>query len=40
MILIAENMTNAKLAYCVQTIAFGLNAGEAFIQLEAVPESF
>ena len=28
MILIAENMTNAKLAYCVQTIAFQLNAGE------------
>ena len=28
MILIAENMTNAKLAYCVQTIAFRLNAGE------------
>ena len=28
MILIAENMTNAKLAYCIQTIAFRLNAGE------------
>ena len=28
MILIAENMTNVKLAYCVQTIAFQLNAGE------------
>ena len=28
MLLIAENMTNAKLAYCVQTIAFRLNAGE------------
>ena len=28
MILIAENMTNVKLAYCVQTIAFRLNAGE------------
>ena len=28
MILIAENMTNAKLAFCVQTIAFRLNAGE------------
>ena len=28
MILIAENMTNAKLAYCIQTIAFQLNAGE------------
>lgn len=28
MILIAENMSNAKLAYCVQTIAFRLNAGE------------
>ena len=28
MILIAENMTNTKLAYCVQTIAFRLNAGE------------
>ena len=27
MILIAENMTNAKLAYCIQTIAFRLNAG-------------
>ena len=26
--LIAENMTNAKLAYCVQTIAFRLNSGE------------
>ena len=28
MILIAENMTNAKMAYCIQTIAFRLNAGE------------
>ena len=28
MILIAENMTNAKLAFCVQSIAFRLNAGE------------
>ena len=28
MMLIAENMTNVKLAYCVQTIAFRLNAGE------------
>ena len=28
MILIAENMTNVKLAYCIQTIAFRLNAGE------------
>ena len=28
MSLIAENMTNAKLAYCIQTIAFRLNAGE------------
>jgi type IV pilus assembly protein PilC len=28
MLLIAENMTNTKLAYCVQTIAFRLNAGE------------
>ena len=28
MSLIAENMTNEKLAYCVQTIAFRLNAGE------------
>ena len=28
MILIAENMTNTKLAYCVQSIAFRLNAGE------------
>ena len=28
MLLIAENMTNAKLAYCIQTIAFRLNAGE------------
>ena len=28
MTLIAENMTNVKLAYCVQTIAFRLNAGE------------
>ncbi len=28
MLLIAENMTNAKLANCVQTIAFRLNAGE------------
>ena len=28
MLLIAENMTNVKLAYCVQTIAFRLNAGE------------
>ena len=28
MTLIAENMTNAKLAYCIQTIAFRLNAGE------------
>ena len=28
MILIAENMTNVKLAYCVQTIAFRLKAGE------------
>ena len=28
MILIAENMNNTKLAYCVQTIAFRLNAGE------------
>ena len=28
MLLIAENMTNTKLAYCVQTIAFKLNAGE------------
>ena len=28
MLLIAENMTNAKLAYCVQTIAFRLNSGE------------
>ena len=28
MILIAENMTNAKLAYCIQSIAFRLNAGE------------
>ena len=28
MLLIAENMTNAKMAYCIQTIAFRLNAGE------------
>ena len=28
MLLIAENMTNAKLAYCIQHIAFRLNAGE------------
>ena len=28
MVLIAENMTNVKLAYCIQTIAFKLNAGE------------
>ena len=28
MLLIAENMTNAKLAFCVQSIAFRLNAGE------------
>ena len=28
MSLIAENMTNEKLAFCVQTIAFRLNAGE------------
>jgi len=28
MLLIAENMTNAKLAYCIQTIAFRINAGE------------
>ena len=28
MTLIAENMTNAKLAYCIQSIAFRLNAGE------------
>ena len=28
MSLIADNMTNEKLAYCVQTIAFRLNAGE------------
>ena len=28
MLLIAENMTNAKLAFCVQTIAFRLNSGE------------
>ena len=28
MILIAENMANAKLAFCVQSIAFRLNAGE------------
>ena len=28
MILIAENMTNVKLAYCIQRIAFQLNAGE------------
>ena len=28
MILIAENMTNVKFAYCIQTIAFRLNAGE------------
>ena len=28
MLLIAENMTNVKLAYCVQSIAFRLNAGE------------
>ena len=28
MLLIAENMTNAKLAHCIQTIAFRLNAGE------------
>ena len=28
MILIAENMTNIKLAYCIRTIAFELNAGE------------
>ena len=28
MLLIAENMTNAKLAYCIQNIAFRLNAGE------------
>ena len=28
MLLISENMTNAKMAYCIQTIAFRLNAGE------------
>jgi len=28
MLLIAENMTNAKMAYCIQSIAFRLNAGE------------
>lgn len=28
MLLIAENMNNVKLAYCIQTIAFRLNAGE------------
>lgn len=28
MFLIAENMTNAKLAYCIQNIGFRLNAGE------------
>ena len=32
MMLIAENMTNVKLAYCVQTIAFRLNAGEELRQ--------
>lgn len=28
LLLIAENMNNVKLAYCIQTIAFRLNAGE------------
>ena len=28
MLLIAENMNNAKMAYCIQSIAFRLNAGE------------
>ena len=39
MILIAENMTNAKLAYCIQTIAFRLNAG-ALKQPPSIPKVF
>ena len=40
MILIAENMTNAKLAYCIQTIAFQLNAGEELVSLRQYPKVF
>ena len=40
MILIAENMTNAKLAFCVQSIAFRLNAGEELLNKPAaIPKS-
>ena len=39
--LIAENMTNAKLAYCVQNIAFRLNAGdELSVSLKHYPKVF
>ena len=37
MILIAENMTNVKLAYCIQTIAFRLNA---LIKSATISKSF
>lgn len=39
--LIAENMTNVKLAYCVQNIAFRLNAGdELSVSLKDYPKVF
>ena len=40
MILIAENMTNVKLAYCVQTIAFPVKCRRrALIKSTAIPSS-